>query len=46
VDELRTSDDYLIEAAAERDLYHVAYKRRRPFSERLLGGVDTLLNRG
>jgi serine protease SohB len=46
VDELTTSDDYLIEAAAERDLYHVAYKRRRPFSERLLGGVDTLLNRG
>jgi serine protease SohB len=45
VDELRTSDDYLIEAAAERDLYHVAYKRRRPFSERLLGGVDTLLGR-
>jgi serine protease SohB len=46
VDELRTSDDYLLAAAAERDLYHVVYKRRRPFSERLLGGVDTLLGRG
>ena len=46
VDELRTSDDYLLEASAERDLYHVAYKRRRPLSERLLGSVDALLNRG
>jgi serine protease SohB len=46
VDELRTSDDYLHEAAADRDLYHVAYKRKRPFSERLLGGVDNLLGRG
>lgn len=45
VDELRTSDDYLLETAAERDLYHVAYKRRRPFTERLLGGVDALLGR-
>jgi serine protease SohB len=45
VDELRTSDDYLLEAAAERELYHVAFKRRRPFSERVLGGVDTLLGR-
>jgi serine protease SohB len=43
VDELRTSDDFLLEAAAERDLYHVAYKRRRPFTERLLGGVESFL---
>ena len=46
VDELRTSDDFLLEAAAERDLYHVAYKRRRPLTERVLGGVDALLGRG
>ena len=46
VDELRTSDDYLLEAAAERDLYHLAFKRRRRFAERLLGGVDSLLGRG
>jgi hypothetical protein len=35
-----------MEAATDRELYHVAYKRRRPFAERLLGGVDTLLGRG
>jgi serine protease SohB len=41
VDELRTSDDYLLAAAAECDLYHVAFKRRRPLGERLLGGVES-----
>jgi serine protease SohB len=46
VDELRTSDDYLLDASGERDLYHVAYKRRRPLAERVLGGVESLLHRG
>jgi serine protease SohB len=45
VDELRTSDDVLLEAARERDLYHVGYKRRRALSERMLGSVDSLLER-
>jgi serine protease SohB len=45
VDELRTSDDVLLDAAKERDLYHVAYKRRRPMSERMLGGVESVLER-
>jgi serine protease SohB len=45
VDELRTSDDVLLEAAKQRDLYHVAYKRRRALSERMLGSVDSLLER-
>jgi len=45
VDELRTSDDVLLEAAKQRDLYHVAYKRRRAMSERVLGGVDSVLER-
>lgn len=45
VDELRTSDDVLLEATQQRDLYHVAYKRRRGWSERVLGGVDGLLER-
>ena len=45
VDELRTSDDYLLEASAERDLYHLAFKRRRSLAERLLGGVETVLGR-
>jgi serine protease SohB len=45
VDELRTSDDVLLEAAKDHDLYHIAYKRRRSFQERMLGGAESLLNR-
>jgi serine protease SohB len=45
VDELRTSDDFLIEAAKERDLYHVAFKRRRSLPERMLSGAGSLLSR-
>lgn len=45
VDELRTSDDVLLEAAAERDLYQIAYKRRRTLQERMLGSAESLLSR-
>jgi serine protease SohB len=45
VDELRTSDDVLLQAVEHRDLYHLAYKRRRALSERVMGGVDSLLER-
>jgi serine protease SohB len=43
IDEIRTSDDFLIEAAADHDVFHVAYKRRRSLPERALGGVESLL---
>ncbi len=45
VDEIKTSDDFLVEAADDYDLYSVAYKRRRSFPERIMGGVDSLLSR-
>jgi serine protease SohB len=45
VDELRTSDDFLLEAAKERDLYQVAFKRKRSLPERMLAGAETLLSR-
>jgi serine protease SohB len=45
VDEIRTSDDFLLEAAGDFDLYSVAYKRRRTLPERLLSGVESLLSR-
>lgn len=45
VDELRTSDDVLLDAAHERDLYHVAYKRKRSWQERMLGSAEALLSR-
>ena len=45
VDEIKTSDDLLLEAAKDHDLYHIAYKRRRSWQERMLGGVESLLSR-
>ena len=44
VDELKTSDDVLLEAAKDHDIYHVTYKRRRTLQERILGGAETLLS--
>ncbi len=35
VDELKTSDDYLLERAATTDLYSVRYRRKKPLAERL-----------
>lgn len=45
VDEIRTSDDFLIDAVKERDVYLIAYRRRRSWQERVLGGAETLLTR-
>jgi serine protease SohB len=45
VDELKTSDDVLLEAAKDHDVYHIAYKRRRSWQERVLGGAESLLRR-
>jgi serine protease SohB len=45
VDEIRTSDDFLLEAAADSDLYHIAFKRHRRLMERVLGGAESLLSR-
>jgi serine protease SohB len=45
VDELRTSDDVLLEAALDHDLYHIAYKRRRSWQERFIGGAESVLMR-
>ena len=45
VDELKTSDDVLLEASKDHDLYHIAYKRRRSLQERVLGGAESLLMR-
>ncbi len=43
IDEIRTSDDFLAEAAGENELYQVTFKRRRTFPERLRAGAETLL---
>jgi serine protease SohB len=45
VDELGTSDDLLLAAAKERDLYQVTYRRRRSWNERIMSSADSLLSR-
>jgi len=45
VDEVTTSDAYLLNAAADCDIYCIAYKRRRTLPERFLAGAETLLSR-
>ena len=45
VDEIRTSDDYLLAAASKKDLYQITFKRRRALAERILGGAQSLLSR-
>ncbi len=44
-DELLTSDEVLGARAAERDLYRVDYKIKKPLQKRLMGGVDSALEK-
>jgi serine protease SohB len=44
-DELKTSDELLAELAAERDLYHVAYRIKQPLQRRLMANIDALLDK-
>ncbi len=37
VDDLKTSDDYLAEAAQTADLYQIRYARKKPFIEKIFG---------
>lgn len=42
VDELRSSDDYLLERVEDADVFEVHYKQRKPWSERIGGGLARL----
>lgn len=44
IDELRTSDDYLLAASAEADLYEITYNARRPLLARWLSPVTERLD--
>jgi serine protease SohB len=44
-DEIRTSDELLSELVGERDLYSVTYKIKQPLQKRLLGGIDSALEK-
>jgi serine protease SohB len=45
VDELRTSDDYLLDASASADLYEVTYTGKKPWLARLLAHTSQALQR-
>lgn len=44
VDELSTSDDYLQQAFEYADLYQVKFQHKKNLSEKLSGGLNTLVN--
>ena len=45
IDEIGTSDDFLLKAAESADVYRLAWKRPRRFIERMLQGAEGLLYR-
>jgi serine protease SohB len=45
IDEVRTSDDYLLEKAKATDVYELQYRLRRGLREQLLGGLGNLSSR-
>ena len=44
-DEILTSDELLLQRAAERDLYHVSYKIKQPLQKRILSNIDSTLEK-
>jgi serine protease SohB len=44
-DEIKTSDELLGELAGERDLYSLSFKTKQPLQKRLMGGIDSALEK-
>lgn len=42
IDELKTSDDYLLERSKDADVYEVVFRRRQTLSDKLSGGLVKL----
>ena len=42
VDEIKTSDDFLLEQIDRADVFRIEYRRRKSLQERLIGGAETL----
>jgi serine protease SohB len=45
IDRITTSDDFLLDASKDQDIYCVSYKRRRSLPERVMAGAESLLSR-
>jgi len=44
-DELKTSDELLADLAGEQDLFRVSYKKKQPLQKRLMGQIDSMLEK-
>jgi serine protease SohB len=44
-DEIKTSDELLIERAADRDLYALTYRIKQPLQKRLMANIDSTLEK-
>ena len=44
-DEIQTSDELLLQRAAERDVYRVSYKIKQPLQKRIMSNVDGALEK-
>jgi serine protease SohB len=44
-DEIRTSDELLLDLAESRDLYHLSYKIKQPLQKRLMSNVDSAIEK-
>ncbi len=44
-DELKTSDELLAQRGGDRDLFRVAFRIKKPLQKRLMGGVDSVIER-
>lgn len=45
VDEIKTSDDFLLEASRKARLYEVSYRTKKSVAERLVGSINSALDR-
>ena len=44
-DEIKTSDEFLTELAADRELFRVAYHIKQPLQKRLMASIDSTLEK-
>jgi serine protease SohB len=44
-DEIKTSDEFLIERAADRELYQLTYRIKQPLQKRLMANIDSTLEK-
>lgn len=44
-DEIKTSDEFLLERAVDRDLYRLTYRIKQPLQKRLMANIDSTLEK-